>query len=181
LPLVYGSAFRSGVLPATLALSTAIVHMGSAPASARLTIVSIRTWGLINALWAAIVAVGATMFVARGGATSAAAVYLVAHLIGGIVTFLWLRHHHHANAGMILIYFEGALAVAALVGLEFLRLDDPARIPLWTGLMAVTVAVTLGLLMKSGSLQNVAPDGKQMAEYWRNLRRSLRSGMERSA
>jgi hypothetical protein len=172
LPLAYGSAFRPGVLPATLALSTAVVHMGSAPAGARLTIVSIRVWGMINAMWAVLVAVSATAFVTQGGATSATAIYLGAHFVSGIATFTYLRVRKQTSSRIIVIYLLAAAGVVLLAGEELLRLNSPTQVVWWTASMAATVAATLWALVIAGRPQNLVPDIHQLAGYWRSFRQS---------
>lgn len=165
LPLAYGSAFRPGVLPATLALATAVVHMGSAPASARLSIVSIQVWGFVNAIWAAIVAVAATLFVMRGGAVSATAIYLAAHFISGIVTFVYLRLRGETTSGIIVIYLLATAGVALLSGEEVLRLYTPSHAAMWSTLMIVTVTAALCSLIIAGRQRNLVPDVRQLAQF----------------
>ncbi len=172
LPMAYGAAFRPGVLPAALALATSVVHMGSAPAGARLTIVSIRAWGVINAVWAAVVAIGATVFVTRGGAASATAIYLVAHFVSGTVTFTYLRMRKETSSGTVGIYLLGAAGVALLSGEELLRLNAPGHMILWSGIMAATVAATLWVLTLAGRSQKLVPDVQQLAQFWRSFKQS---------
>jgi hypothetical protein len=172
LPLAYGAAFRPGVLPAALALSTSVVHMGSAPAGARLTIVSIRVWGIINAVWAALVAISATAFVTQGGATSATAIYLAAHFVSGTMTFAYLRRRRETSSGTVLIYLLGSAGIALVAGEEILRLNAPAQTLLWSGAMAATVAATLWSVLLAGRAQHLVPDVRQLAQYWRSFRQS---------
>jgi hypothetical protein len=67
LTLLYGSAYCSGAITTAIALAIAIVHMGNSPAAARLTMVSIKTSGAINTLWAIFVAGAGTALLLHGG------------------------------------------------------------------------------------------------------------------
>ena len=117
LPRTYGASFQLGVLPASLALATAIVHMSSAPAAARLTIRSLRAAGFINGLWAVLVAALATEFVAHGGAAAALTIYLVTHVLSGILVLAALGRSEPLPSGLTVI--SGLLFVTA-GGLAFL-------------------------------------------------------------
>lgn len=162
LPMTYGPSFHNGVLPATLALATAVVHMGSAPASARLTIVSIRTWGIINAIWAVLVAVSATLFVTRGGAIAGTAIYLGANFLSGILTFSYLIMRGETNFGIFLLYLLGSGGALLLAGEEILRMSVPLQQGPLTGLLVATSILTMWLLVAAGRPHNVVPRIEQI-------------------
>ena len=78
LTLLYGKAYAPAGVAVAVALAIAVVHMGNAPAAARLTIVSIRATGVINTLWAVFVAAAATLLLFHGGsAWQAMAIFFV--------------------------------------------------------------------------------------------------------
>jgi O-antigen/teichoic acid export membrane protein len=124
LPLTYGASFRLGVLPASLALATAIVHMSSAPASARLTIRSLRAAGFINGLWAVLVVVLATEFISKGGAAAAMAIYLGTHLVSAVLVLAALRRSEPLPAGLVTMSAILFLTAVALALLAWWRASD---------------------------------------------------------
>ncbi len=82
LKLMYGPTYAAAGVASAIALATAVIHMGSAPISARLSIVSIRTTGIINTVWAVFVALLATVILFdHGDAAKGAAVYLAGHFV----------------------------------------------------------------------------------------------------
>jgi hypothetical protein len=162
--MAYGSTFRAGVLPATLALATAVVHMGSAPASARLTIVSIRVWGAINAVWAVLVAASATLFVMHGGAVAAPAIYLAANFASGLLTFTYLRLRGETTSAIFLLYLMGSAGALLLAGEELLRLDHPLQGAQWSALMLATAAASIWALITAGRERDLVPNVAQLKQ-----------------
>lgn len=127
LHLLYGQTYRAAALTVAMALAVAVVHMGNAPASARLTIVSVRTTGAINTAWAVFVAVSGTALLLHGGsAWQGMAILLAAHLLSSILVLFALHRRDQLPDGMALVYGIGALASVVLAVLALLRANHPA-------------------------------------------------------
>ncbi len=122
LRLLYGHTYDAAALATACGLAVAVVHMGNAPAAARLTIVSIRSTGVINTVWAVVVAGAASLFLIRQGSAAAAmTIYFLAHLLAGALVLLTLQRKDHVPQGMIPTYLVGAANSALLILLAFLR------------------------------------------------------------
>lgn len=148
--LLYGRTYTAASAATAVALATAVIHMGSSPASARLSIVSIRTTGLINTLWALLVAGGATLFFLGGGnAWKGALIYLAAHLFSAVLVLSYLTRHHSVPRGMNQVFSLGAAASVALMVLALWRFEQPAlTLPLTIalGLLCATALAALAML-----------------------------------
>ncbi len=150
LRLLYGHTYDSAALATACGLAVAVVHMGNAPAAARLTIVSIRATGVINTVWAVVVAGAASVFFFRQGSAAAAmSIYFLAHLFAGGLVLLTLKRKDHVPQGMIASYLIGATNSALLIVLAFVR--NRSRSP-WgtTGLMLAVVLCAFWALFSLG-------------------------------
>jgi O-antigen/teichoic acid export membrane protein len=144
LTLLYGKAYAAASTATAFALATAVIHMGSGPATARLSIISIRVSGLINTAWAIVVAVAATAFLFHGGnAWKGAMIYLAAQLLSAGLVFFSLTKWKSAPAGMNPVFALGTAASIALAALAFVR---DARPELTLSLTAAMLAVFAGSL-----------------------------------
>lgn len=144
--LLYGRTYAGAGAAVAVALATAVSHMGMAPASARLTIVSIRATAVINSLWAVIVAVAATLFLLHGGvAWYAMAIYFSAHAISSTLALLALKRWDCLPAGLLPLFAMSLLSVGAAAGLS-----------VWRGTrdqtLGPTLAITAILLLTAGGL-----------------------------
>jgi len=159
LSLLYGKAYTAASAAASLALATAVVHMGSGPASARLTIVSIKTTGVINTVWAILVGIAATFFLFwRGDATKGMLIYLVAHLVSAVLVLVSLAARNCVPAGMKTVYVVGMGASVALAALALFRYGQPSLSPLITSGMLLFLALALAALFLTGRRYGWAPD-----------------------
>src|SRR5581483_2849287 len=91
LRFLYGSAYQAAGLASALAVIIVVIHMGTAPAASRITILSLRVSGIINLIWAGLVFALGSGFVSRGGAAAATARFLAAHVVSMLLVLLWLR------------------------------------------------------------------------------------------
>ncbi len=145
LPAVYGQSFAPAVLPATLALATAVAQMGAAPVSARLSIINVRRAGFINIVWAILVALAGTFFIYGNGAIAGSAIYLGAHLVSSWLVYFAVRDSG-ATPGLLMTLLVGQAGSCALVVLAFYRaafIGSDWKISL---AMAAVLALCLGLL-----------------------------------
>ncbi len=149
LTALYGNSYAPACAAAALALATAIVHMSNAPAAGRLSIVSIKSTGIINTVWAVMVALAATLFLFHAGnAWKAAAIYGCAHLLSAVLVLLALRKYASVPGGMISLFLvSSAVAVAASLLAGFRAGQAQLTVPLTLGLIAVFVAGFVLLLL----------------------------------
>lgn len=147
----YGHAYSAAAAAASVALVTAVVHMGNAPAAARLSIVSIRTTGIVNAFWALVVASGATIFFFHGGnAYQGALLYLAGHLLSAALTLLSLGRKNCVPKGLNRIFVLSSFASLALVALALLRAARPDLTSWLTLSMALLATASLWALVSIG-------------------------------
>ena len=164
LTLVYGRGYSAAGLTAALALAIAVVHMGNAPAAARLTIVSIRATGVINTAWAVFVALAATAFLLHGGsAWQAMAIYFVAHILSSTLVLLTLHRLDHVPAGMTALFTCSTVAAATLAGLALLRASSGSRARMLTGLMTLVLLASVGGLYFLGKRHGWLPRAEALA------------------
>ena len=144
--LVYGRAYAPAGVAVAIALAIAVVHMGNAPAAARLTIVSIRSTGVINTLWAVFVALAATVFLLHhhSYAWEAMAIYFAAHLFSSWLVIFTLRRKDHVPAGMTGLFAFASVATAALAAMALLRALYPDSSGALTSLMVSLTGLIAG-------------------------------------
>jgi O-antigen/teichoic acid export membrane protein len=144
LPVVFGHSYRAGVLAGSLGLATAIVHMSAAPTAARLTIVSLRLTGFINAAWAVLVFLLAPILIPHGGAVAATGIYLVSHLLSAVLVFLALARTEGLPAGLCGMALITGVSAAGLALLALLRQLHPERSVSLGSAIFLLIAVSLG-------------------------------------
>lgn len=150
MPLIYGRLYATGALPTALALLTAVVHMGGAPAAARLSIVAVRESGAINAIWAVAVALLATWFVPTGGAREATAIYFAAHLLSMVLVLAALRRHRRLPPGIVPVTCWTIGGTVMLSVLAWIRASVPEYQGVLTLVSAVVLLVTCAGLIRCG-------------------------------
>lgn len=115
---LYGRSYRGAALTASIGLATAIVHMGNAPAAARLSIVSIRATGFINTVWAITVAIAASLLFLHGGSAALAmSIFFAAHVLSAVLVLIVLLQKDFVPTGMswmLLLSTSGALSLIFL-------------------------------------------------------------------
>ncbi len=151
LHLLYGRTYRAAALTVTMALAVAVVHMGNAPAAARLTIVSVRTTGIINTLWAIFVAVSGTALLMHGGAAwQGMAILLAAHLLSSTLVLFALHRLDRLPEGMAMVFAVGAVASVVLALCALLRSNHPAGEAAITTVMVAVWVFTSVMLFQLG-------------------------------
>ncbi len=156
--LLYGRSYQAAAVTVAIGLAIAVVHMGNAPAAARLTIVSIRATGVINTVWAVFVAAAASVFLFHGGgAWQAMAIYFAGHVLSSALVLLTLYREDHVPAGMTALFTIGTGTVAVLAALAFLRGLHPEITTPLTGVMVVILAGALTALYLLGKRFGLLP------------------------
>ena len=144
LTLLYGKTYAPAAMTVAIGLAIAVVHMGNAPAAARLTIVSIKSTGVINTVWAIFVAAAASLFlIYGGGAWQAMAIYFVGHVLSSTLVLITLNKKDHVPAGMSLLFGFATVSAASLSILAYVRMVRPQFALPVTGLMALIAAGSL--------------------------------------
>ena len=153
LALFYGHTYAPAGITVAFALAVAVVHMGNAPAAARLTIVSIRSTGVINTVWAGFVALAATSLLLHprstwslGGAPTAMAIYFAGHVVSSALVLLTLKRKDHVPAGMASLFLLTSSAAIILASLALLRTYTSPL--LLTGVMFLLSLLFLAALMR---------------------------------
>ncbi len=150
LALLYGKSSAGAGAAVAVALATAVSHMGTAPASARLTIVSIRSTAVINTLWAVFVAVAATLFLLHGGnAWIAMAIYFSAHAMSSTLAMLALKRWDNLPAGLLPLFGTSLLSVGGAAAISLWR-GESDHLALPTLLIAAILITTAGVLYGFG-------------------------------
>ncbi len=143
LTLLYGKTYAAAGAAVAVALATAVAHMGTAPAAARLTIVSIRATAVINTVWAISVAVAATLLLLHGGsAWCAMAIYFAAHVLSSVLVLLTLQRRDSLPQGLLLLFCFSATMIAVLSGLSLWR-GAYGRAGLLTAFMCLLLGVMI--------------------------------------
>ena len=151
LRLLYGRSYRAAALTVAMALAVAVVHMGNAPAAARLTIVSVRTTGVINTVWAVFVAAVGTALLLHGGtAWEGMAILLAAHLLSSTLVLATLHRRDHLPDGMAMVFAVGALSSVTLALCAVWRASHPSLEVALTLLMVIISVLTSWALFVLG-------------------------------
>lgn len=158
LTLLYGSAYAGAGTTIALGLATAVAHMGTAPAAARLTIVSLRATAVINTVWAVIVAVAATLLLVRGGsAWQAMGVYFLAHFVSALLVLLTLKRKDNLPVGMLPLFAVSMFAVVSASVLAFMRGAVPNSTLMTTASMVGLLAASTAAFIVLGKLYDWLP------------------------
>ncbi len=170
LHMLYGRTYRAAALTVAMALAVAVVHMGNAPASARLTIVSVRTTGVINTVWAVFVALTGTVLLLHGGtAWQGMAILLAAHLLSSTLVLSALYRFDRLPPGMALIFAVGALSSVVLALLAVWRASHPALEVALTLLMAGVSLLTVVALFYLGRQFHCLPSRSALTNLMAKL------------
>jgi hypothetical protein len=140
---VYSHAFQPAELAASLAICTALVHMASAPAASRLTIVSLRLTGIINGVWTVLVIGLATWLVRGAGAIEATSIFLLAHCVSAVLVLVALKRLAGLPPGLISLSMTSLAASVGFAVLAYARFGVLGR---RITLSAAILLATLGVL-----------------------------------
>lgn len=178
LNLFWGHAYQAAAMTIAVALATAVVHMGNAPAAARLSIVDIRAAGVINTVWAIFVAAAATVFLLhRGSARDAMTIYLAGHILSSVLVLSVLKRKDAVPHGMVPVFTLGSAAGVLLAALALVRDRLPADTLLVTALMFLLAALATIWLYALGKKHHWLPSAARVRSLFDGvLRRFTRRG-----
>jgi hypothetical protein len=162
----YGEGYAGAELPVTLAIATALVHMSSASAAARLTIVSLELTGIINGIWAAAVIGLGSWLVPLGGAAAASATFLAAHTLSAVLVLVGLLWLKEAPWSLVALSVPGLAGAVLLSWLGWLRAAHSSlTAPLSAAMLGATIAflcLTLYLGLKTRAIDGATPVLRQI-------------------
>lgn len=153
----YGRSYMSAEVPVLFLLATAMIHMGGMPAAQRLSIISLRTTGIINAVWAVLIVLLGILLVPKGGAVGAAVAFLVAHISTHSMVILRLLRARELSAGYLWMSFATLVGALALACVGYLRAFTPAHGAVLTFSMLTLWALFLVLLAYIGARTGCIP------------------------
>ena len=172
---LYGNTYAAAGTTVAIALLIAVVHMGNAPAAARLTIVSIRATGVINTLWAAFVALAACLFlVFGGGAWQAMTIYFLAHVFSSALVLITLRRRDHIPAGVAKLSLFSTAVALCFAALAVSRALYPAFALPFTGIMLLLFVVTCVMLYSFGRKYHWLPSAEALQTLSGSVRDRLK-------
>lgn len=184
LRLMYGRAYDTAAVTTAIALAVAVVHMGSAPITARLSIVSIRSTGAINTIWAIFVAISASVFLLhKGSAGRAMTIYLVAHILSSVLALMVLAWKDHVPAAVVPVFSFGCCTGIVLAALSVFRGRHPELSMSITAIMFAIAVAAWTTLFFVGRKNHWLPDSamvhRMMLSGRSRVRRFLRLSGER--
>ena len=181
LRLLYTAAYRDAAVTVAVALALAVMHMGNAPASARLSIVSIRVSGIINSLWAVFVVGAGTLLMLRGGsAARAMTIYLAAHTLSSAMVLLVLARRDSLPRGMASTFWLATGTTALLAGLAYVRAGHPVQAFSLTLGMTLITLIAGALLFAIGRAHAWLPTRAAMKRLGSYVVSVIRSRRQRS-
>ncbi len=171
---VYGHAYTAAAEATAIAVSVAVLQMGNAPTSARLSIVAVRSTAAINAIWAVVTAVIGTLLMLHGGtAAEAMAVFFTAHVLMGVLVLADLHRKERLPAGLVTLFVLSTAAVLTLSLLAVLRARSSAHALSLTALMTLVAAVAIFALHRLGSHHAWLPSTAKLRSLLHRLQNLL--------
>ncbi len=144
LHLLYGTRYTNAAVAVGVGMAVAVVQMGNSPASARMSIVSVRWVAAGNTSWAVFVAALGSLWMWHGGsATEAMVVFFAGHVVLSTVVLLVLRAHNHLPRGVAALTGLSVVGMALLAALSAVRSAQPERALFWTTAMLLVFAASL--------------------------------------
>jgi O-antigen/teichoic acid export membrane protein len=165
LQLMYGASYRSAALAVSVAVGVAVVQMGNAPPSARLSVVSIRATAIVNGVWALFTAAIGTAWMMHGGnAADAMGVFLAAHIVIAVMVLSFLRRRDRLPGGMVQLFAVSTLGIVLLCLLAAYRSSHPASALEATGLMTCVAVIATLLLYRLGNRHGCLPTAEALRQ-----------------
>ena len=180
LRLLYKLSYNDASVTVAIALALAVMHMGNAPAAARLSVVSIRASGIINTVWAVFVAAVGTLLMLHGGSAALAmGIYLLAHTLSSALVLLVLARKGSLPAGLPFMFSVATGSTMAIAGLAALRAARPQMVVVLTAAMGLLLAGSLVILLLLGRRHRWLPSRMAIEQLRHYLGSSLHSVLRR--
>ncbi len=180
LRLLYKVSYAGASVTVSLALALAVMHMGNAPAAARLSIVSIRASGIINTVWAVFVAAAGTLLMLHGGtAALAMGIYLLAHTVSSALVLSVLSRKDTLPRGLLLMFVLSTGSTVAMAGFAAWRSVRPEAFMAITGGMLLFLVGSLLALLALGRQYRWLPSRAAVVRLRHFLGNALSSTLRR--
>jgi len=175
LRIMYGQVYANAALAVSIAVGVAVVQMGNAPPSARLSVVSIRLAAVANTVWAITTALLGTALMLHGGnAAQAMAVFLAAHILIALLVLIGLSRHDRLPPGMIPLFVLSTTGIIFLALLSAVRVTNPSNSRFWSLLMLCISALCITLLYRLGKKHSCLPSQTMLQRLRQRISLSLR-------
>lgn len=158
LRLVYGTSFTMAALAVSVGVGVAVIQMGNAPPSARLSVVSIRSTAVINTAWALFTAAVGTVLMLHGGsAAGAMGVFMAAHVLIAAMVLIALSRRDRLPSGMVHLFLVSTSATVLLALLATYRAAHAAMSGTITGMMLLIACAAMLWLYRLGKAHHWIP------------------------
>jgi O-antigen/teichoic acid export membrane protein len=173
LRILYSSTYSHAAVAASYGLALAAMHTANGPASARLSILSIKTTGVINAGWAAVVALSGSIVMVHGAdAATVMMIYLGGHTLTSISVLTALHRRNSLPRGMVGVFTMATGSTIVLALLSTSRAAHPdLTVPL-TATMILLFAGTLAALIRMGRRYGWIPTRAAVSQLAGYVKRS---------
>jgi O-antigen/teichoic acid export membrane protein len=170
---LYSSAYSHAAVAASYGLALAAMHTANAPAAARLSILSIKTTGIINTCWAIFVALSGLVFMIRGGdASTVMLIYLGAHTLSSICVLFALHRRNSLPHGMVKVFTLATGSTIVLALFSDLRAAQPGLAAGLSGAMLMLFAIALTALIRMGRRYGWIPTKAAVNQFAMYIKRS---------
>ncbi|MGI4755219.1 MAG: lipopolysaccharide biosynthesis protein [Janthinobacterium lividum] len=164
LRLMYGRQYESAALVVSVAVGVAVIQMGNAPPSARLSVVSIRFTAILNTVWAVFTAAVGTFLMLKGGsAAGAMGIFMAAHILIAVMVLVVLQRRDRLPSGMIQLFAVSTMSIVLLAALALLRANRLDLQLQATGLMIAVTAIAAAWLYRLGKHNDWLPSREMLA------------------
>ena len=175
LRFVYGERYTAAALAVSVAAGVAVLQMGNAPPSARLSVLSIRSTAVVNTVWALFTAAVGTAWMLHGGtAASAMCVFLAAHTVIAIMVLVLLSSKDRLPSGMVQLFTVSTVAIVVLCSLALFRAGHPASMLTSTIAMLLIAAIAAAWMYRLGRVEGCLPSREMLESLAGKVSRPLR-------
>jgi O-antigen/teichoic acid export membrane protein len=148
---LYTSSYNRAAAAVSFGLALSVMHMGNAPASARLSILSLRSTMTINTVWALFVASTGALLLSHGASAEVAMlVYLGAHTLSSALVLVMLARRDALPPGMAAAFALTSGSAVALAALAAMRQTHPAHAAQLNALMVLLLFACMASLIGLG-------------------------------
>ncbi len=170
LRLIYGRSFTMAALAVSVGVGVAVVQMGNAPPSARLSVVSIRSTAVINSVWALFTAAVGTALMLHGGtAAGAMGVFMAAHVLIAAMVLIGLARRDRLPAGMVPLFIVSTVATVALALLAVYRASHAGLTGSVSALMALVACAACLWMYRLGKAHGWLPSKAMLQSLVRRV------------
>jgi O-antigen/teichoic acid export membrane protein len=170
LVIIYGRSFTSAEAAVAILLATGILHMTGLPAAQRLSIVGLRVTGVINAVWAILLAAFGVLLIPKAGAAGAALAFLISHTVSQLLVIVALARLRELPKGYVPLFAFTLAGTLLLGGLGYWRAAGNSQ-------GVLTVALFLVLILALGAISYVGRSAGCLPK-WRSSRLRFNDGAQ---